>query len=69
MTLESPVNSRAPASSEFLTRRQVAEILGVTPRAVDMMRGLPMIRLGYKCVRVLRSDLDAFITSRREVRA
>lgn len=53
---------REPA--EWLSAADVAAIVGLHPRSVRRLRGLPQHRLGAKLIRYLRSDLDAWLEQR-----
>ena len=62
--------SEDPATDEFLTVDEVAAMLKLVPQTVRNMidRGeLPAVRVGSRRVRVLRSDLDAFLTEGRRL--
>ena len=52
---------------EFLTDAQVAELLNITSRTTLRWRrdgdGPPFVRIGPRCVRYKRSDLDAWIAA------
>ncbi len=55
--------------SPLLTRSQAAEFLGVRPQTLALWGmtgkyGLPLIRIGGRCVRYRKSDLETFIASR-----
>ena len=57
-----------PSHSEFLTVREVAELLKLNQQTVRnwIDRGeLPAVRVGARRVRVLRSDLDAMLAAGR----
>lgn len=57
----------AQSSEQLLTLRQAAEALSVDASYVGKLikRGeLPQVRVGRKCIRVRRSDLDVFIQRR-----
>lgn len=47
----------------LLTKREVAELLKVSPRTVDnyIARGLPTVRLSPGTVRVRASDLERWV--------
>jgi excisionase family DNA binding protein len=51
----------------FLTLRQVAEVLNVSPRYVRTLRqsgSLPVVRLSPRCIRVRPEDLDRLVEER-----
>lgn len=55
---------------EFLTVREIAELLKLNDQTVRNMidRGeIPAVRVGSRSVRVMRSDLDAFLGERRRI--
>lgn len=54
--------------SVLLTKREVAALLRVSPRQVDYMIArceLRPIRLGARCVRIERADVERLIARRR----
>lgn len=54
----------------FLTVEQAAERLGVNPSTIRYWvktRGLPVVRLGRRCVRYQVEDLDSWATGHRVV--
>lgn len=62
--------SETSAVEEFLTVDEIATMLELNPQTVRSMidRGeLPAIRVGSRRVRVLRSDLDAFLEERKRL--
>ena len=64
--LQSPVSN----PNELLNDNRAAELLGIRPQTLAAWRSngrykLPFVRIG-RCVRYKRSDLEAFVESRRE---
>lgn len=60
----------AASGDGFLTVDEVAAMLRLNPQTIRNMidRGeLPAVRVGSRRVRVVRSDLDAFLAERRRV--
>lgn len=57
----------------LLSAKQIAALLGIHPRTVARMAedgsGPPRIRVSEKRVGYLRSDLEAWLASRRESKA
>lgn len=57
-------------SDEFITRRQLAELLGMTVSGIDKLflsgRGPPRIADG-RTVRYAMADVDAWLSSRRQM--
>jgi hypothetical protein len=53
-----------PATTEILTRAEVASWLKVRPRQVDRL-GVPCIALGRKTLRYLQSDVLAWLEAQR----
>jgi excisionase family DNA binding protein len=47
-------------SSQFLTPAQAAELLGINKRHL-LQLPVKRLRFGYRTIRILRSDLDAFL--------
>lgn len=61
-------HNRSEQTNRLLTYREVAEVLRVSRRTVQgLVSGgrLPSLRVGPRGVRVLESDLDAFIRDAR----
>lgn len=59
-----------PKASPFLTVEQAAERIGVDPSTVRFWakhRGLPVVRLGRRCVRYRVEDLDEWAAGHRVV--
>ena len=57
----------AAPTERFLTLRQVAEVLNVSPRYVRGLRqsgALPVVRLSRRCLRVRPEDLDRMVEER-----
>jgi len=68
LTTQSPPQAEpAPQGEVWLTPRQVADRLSVSPRTVERWvahNGLPAFELGGRTTRIRLSDLDAWILSR-----
>jgi len=66
-TQSAPQPEPAPQGEVWLTPRQVAERLSVSPRTVERWiayDGLPAFQLGGRITRIRLSDLDAWILAR-----
>src|ERR1700686_2658778 len=64
ITMSTFVHNSEPQPEDFLTEEQVSRILNITPRTlVDWLRlkKIPYYKLGWKSVRIRRSDLEAFV--------
>ena len=62
--------SESAADDEFLTVDEVATMLKLNPQTVRNMidrAELPAVRVGSRRVRVMRSDLDAFLAERKRL--
>jgi len=67
LTQSPPQAEPAPQGEVWLTPRQVADRLSVSPRTVERWvahDGLPAFQLGGRTTRIRLSDLDAWILSR-----
>ena len=64
--LYSPATGASVLAREILTKYQVAELLGVTPRYIERQvtaGRLKACKPTYKTVRFYRRDIDAFLAS------
>ena len=59
-------------SNKIITRKEAAEILGLSPQTLAKWamtgKNLPVIKLGNRTVRYLYADVMSFIESRRTSR-
>jgi len=67
LTQSPPQAEPAPQGETWLTPRQVADRLSVSPRTVERWiahDGLPAFQLGGRTTRIALADLDAWIRDR-----
>ena len=57
------------ASSTLLTPKQVAAVLGVSPRTAIRSHNLPWVRLSARCFRLRADDLAQYIEEHRAERS
>ena len=65
-------NTQFKMSNKIITRKEAAEILGLSPQTLAKWamcgKNLPVIKLGNRTVRYLYADVMNFIESRRTSR-
>jgi excisionase family DNA binding protein len=67
-----PAPSPALASPEYLTKAQVARLLGVSTRTIDNMmrqRRIPFVKLSSKIVRFPRAEVHDYIRRNLTIKA
>lgn len=73
MTVQRSHRALSPETDDYLTRRQIAELLHVSEltllRWASAGEGPPYIRMGKRHVRYMRVDFDAWVAARRFVHA